>query len=270
MLGGALLTALLSAHTTPPPDAQLPGRRLARRGRVLVPAAVLRRGRRAAARRPRPDHPGRRPGGHHAARLRAGRPAPRRPAGRRGRAEVLPLLGHRDRRDAARHQLRVRRHRHAAPGHRRRRASPTPPGQLHTLARTGAALTLVGFAFKLAVAPFHFWVPDTYAGAPLPVAAYLSVVGKAAGLLRADPGHRDRLPPVRRHLGPGDGRAGRAHHDRRQRRRPAAAPRRGRAAPYACSPGPRSARPATCSSRWRPSPPAAPPATRSAPPSPTP
>jgi NADH-quinone oxidoreductase subunit N len=56
-----------------------------------------------------------------------------------------------------------------------------PQGQLATLAKAGAALTLVGFAFKLAVAPFHFWVPDTYAGAPLPVAAYLSVVGKAAG-----------------------------------------------------------------------------------------
>lgn len=55
------------------------------------------------------------------------------------------------------------------------------PGQLATLAKVGAALTLVGFAFKLAAAPFHFWVPDTYAGAPLPVAAYLSVVGKAAG-----------------------------------------------------------------------------------------
>lgn len=55
------------------------------------------------------------------------------------------------------------------------------PAQLGTLAKVGVALTLVGFAFKLAVAPFHFWVPDTYAGAPLPVAAYLSVVGKAAG-----------------------------------------------------------------------------------------
>ncbi|MGW7004264.1 NADH-quinone oxidoreductase subunit N [Streptomyces sp. NPDC054933] len=55
------------------------------------------------------------------------------------------------------------------------------PAQLVTLAKTGAVLTLVGFAFKLGVAPFHFWVPDTYAGAPLPVAAYLSVVGKAAG-----------------------------------------------------------------------------------------
>ncbi|MFD7438176.1 NADH-quinone oxidoreductase subunit N [Streptomyces sp. NPDC059861] len=54
-------------------------------------------------------------------------------------------------------------------------------GQLHTLAQTGVALTLVGFAFKTAAVPFHFWVPDTYVGAPLPVAAYLSVVGKAVG-----------------------------------------------------------------------------------------
>ncbi|MEV0121037.1 NADH-quinone oxidoreductase subunit N [Streptomyces sp. NPDC050703] len=54
-------------------------------------------------------------------------------------------------------------------------------GQLHTLAQTGVALTLVGFAFKVAAVPFHFWVPDTYVGAPLPVAAYLSVVGKAVG-----------------------------------------------------------------------------------------
>ncbi|MFI9625255.1 NADH-quinone oxidoreductase subunit N [Streptomyces sp. NPDC052042] len=55
------------------------------------------------------------------------------------------------------------------------------PGQLGTLAEAGVVLTLVGFAFKTAAAPFHFWVPDTYVGAPLPVAAYLSVVGKAAG-----------------------------------------------------------------------------------------
>ncbi|MFI6642349.1 NADH-quinone oxidoreductase subunit N [Streptomyces sp. NPDC050504] len=55
------------------------------------------------------------------------------------------------------------------------------PAQLDTLAKAGVALTLVGFAFKTAAAPFHFWVPDTYVGAPLPVAAYLSVVGKAVG-----------------------------------------------------------------------------------------
>lgn len=56
-----------------------------------------------------------------------------------------------------------------------------PDTRLATLASTGAALTLVGFAFKTAAVPFHFWVPDTYVGAPLPVAAYLSVVGKAVG-----------------------------------------------------------------------------------------
>ncbi|MGW5653965.1 NADH-quinone oxidoreductase subunit N [Streptomyces humi] len=54
-------------------------------------------------------------------------------------------------------------------------------GQLHTFAQTGVVLTLVGFAFKTAAVPFHFWVPDTYVGAPLPIAAYLSVVGKAVG-----------------------------------------------------------------------------------------
>ncbi|WP_031076553.1 NADH-quinone oxidoreductase subunit N [Streptomyces sp. NRRL S-118] len=55
------------------------------------------------------------------------------------------------------------------------------PAQLATLAKAGVVLTLVGFAFKTAAVPFHFWVPDTYVGAPLPVAAYLSVVGKAVG-----------------------------------------------------------------------------------------
>ena len=54
-------------------------------------------------------------------------------------------------------------------------------GQFHILAQTGVALTLIGFAFKTAAVPFHFWVPDTYVGAPLPIAAYLSVVGKAVG-----------------------------------------------------------------------------------------
>jgi NADH-quinone oxidoreductase subunit N len=61
-------------------------------------------------------------------------------------------------------------------------ALPHVPAQLKTLALVGAVLTLVGFAFKTAVVPFHFWVPDTYAGAPISVAAYLSVVSKVAGL----------------------------------------------------------------------------------------
>lgn len=43
-------------------------------------------------------------------------------------------------------------------------------------------MVLVGFGFKVAMAPFHQWVPDVYDGAPLPVMAWLSVASKAAGL----------------------------------------------------------------------------------------
>ena len=45
----------------------------------------------------------------------------------------------------------------------------------------GVALVIVGFGFKVSAAPFHFWAPDTYQGAPVPVAAFLSVASKAAG-----------------------------------------------------------------------------------------
>ncbi|MBE3012318.1 NADH-quinone oxidoreductase subunit N [Microbispora sp. NEAU-D428] len=48
---------------------------------------------------------------------------------------------------------------------------------------TAAAIVLVvaGFAFKIAAVPFHFWAGDVYQGAPVPVAALLSVVSKASG-----------------------------------------------------------------------------------------
>ncbi|GAA2378528.1 NADH-quinone oxidoreductase subunit N [Streptomyces carpaticus] len=61
-------------------------------------------------------------------------------------------------------------------------ALPAADDRLATLAQAGVALTLVGFAFKTAAVPFHFWVQDTYTGAPLPVAGYLSVVSKTAGI----------------------------------------------------------------------------------------
>jgi NADH-quinone oxidoreductase subunit N len=51
-----------------------------------------------------------------------------------------------------------------------------------TIVQVGMALTIVGLAFKVAAVPFQVWVPDTYVGAPIPIAAYLSVVSKAAGL----------------------------------------------------------------------------------------
>jgi len=43
-------------------------------------------------------------------------------------------------------------------------------------------LMWVGLAFKISMVPFHMWTPDAYEGAPVPVAALLSVGPKAAGL----------------------------------------------------------------------------------------
>lgn len=45
----------------------------------------------------------------------------------------------------------------------------------------GIALVLAGLGFKLALAPMHTWAADVYAGAPAPVAAWLSAGSKIAG-----------------------------------------------------------------------------------------
>ncbi len=42
-------------------------------------------------------------------------------------------------------------------------------------------LIFVGIGFKISAAPFHFWTPDVYEGAPIPITAYLSIASKAAG-----------------------------------------------------------------------------------------
>jgi len=42
---------------------------------------------------------------------------------------------------------------------------------------------LVGFLFKIAIVPFHFWTPDIYEAAPSPIVAFFSVAPKAAGLV---------------------------------------------------------------------------------------
>lgn len=46
---------------------------------------------------------------------------------------------------------------------------------------TGFALILSGFCFKIGAAPFHFWTPDIYHGAPTSMTAFMSVAPKAAG-----------------------------------------------------------------------------------------
>lgn len=43
-------------------------------------------------------------------------------------------------------------------------------------------LMMVGFAFKISMVPFHMWTPDIYEGAPIAIAALLSIGPKAAGL----------------------------------------------------------------------------------------
>ena len=42
-------------------------------------------------------------------------------------------------------------------------------------------LVLAGLGFKASLAPFYQWAPDTYDGAPTPVATYLSTASKATG-----------------------------------------------------------------------------------------
>jgi len=42
-------------------------------------------------------------------------------------------------------------------------------------------LIFVGIGYKISAAPFHFWTPDVYEGAPIPITAFLSIASKAAG-----------------------------------------------------------------------------------------
>ncbi len=49
------------------------------------------------------------------------------------------------------------------------------------LALLAVFFVLVSFGFKIALVPFHMWVPDAFEGAPTPIAAFLSVAPKVAG-----------------------------------------------------------------------------------------
>ena len=49
----------------------------------------------------------------------------------------------------------------------------------------GIVMMLLGFAYKTASVPFHFWAPEAYEGAPAPVSAFLSSASKAAGFVVA-------------------------------------------------------------------------------------
>jgi len=60
-------------------------------------------------------------------------------------------------------------------------AKLSQPAGSTNLALAAILFVVAGFAFKVSAFPFQFWAPDTYEGAPVPVAAFLSVASKAAG-----------------------------------------------------------------------------------------
>ncbi len=54
--------------------------------------------------------------------------------------------------------------------------------QIPPFALTVAALlVLAGLGFKISAAPFHFWAPDVYEGAPTPAVGFISTASKTAG-----------------------------------------------------------------------------------------
>jgi NADH-quinone oxidoreductase subunit N len=54
------------------------------------------------------------------------------------------------------------------------------PGVLPSVLYGGVLLMLIGLAFKVAAAPFHFWAPDVYDGSPTHFTGYMSTVVKTA------------------------------------------------------------------------------------------
>lgn len=61
-------------------------------------------------------------------------------------------------------------------------AAAATGGKLAALPAAGAVLLFAGLAFKLSAVPFHFWLPDVFAGAATEVGAFLSVASKAAAV----------------------------------------------------------------------------------------
>jgi NADH-quinone oxidoreductase subunit N len=54
---------------------------------------------------------------------------------------------------------------------------------IQPLFAAGIVMTLIGFAFKIAAAPFHLWAPDAYQGAPISAAAFIASGSKVASFV---------------------------------------------------------------------------------------
>lgn len=57
-------------------------------------------------------------------------------------------------------------------------SAPLPP-----FAVAGLVMVVVGLGFKLAAAPFHYWAPDVYQGAPATSVGLVAAASKAVGVL---------------------------------------------------------------------------------------
>jgi len=57
-------------------------------------------------------------------------------------------------------------------------AAKLSEGSINAMAFTGMLLMLVAMAFKVSAAPFHFWAPDVYQGAPSYITAFMATVVK--------------------------------------------------------------------------------------------
>ncbi len=53
-------------------------------------------------------------------------------------------------------------------------------GGLSSIFYVGVLLMLIGMSFKVSAAPFHFWAPDVYQGAPTVITAFMATIVKTA------------------------------------------------------------------------------------------
>ena len=56
-------------------------------------------------------------------------------------------------------------------------------GELPVLIAAGLVLLLVSMSFKVSAAPFHFWTPDVYDGAPTVITSFMATIVKIAGFI---------------------------------------------------------------------------------------
>jgi NADH-quinone oxidoreductase subunit N len=56
-------------------------------------------------------------------------------------------------------------------------------GKMPPMMAAGMVLMLIAMSFKVSAAPFHFWTPDVYDGAPTVFTSYMATIVKAAGFI---------------------------------------------------------------------------------------